>query len=104
MSSARAETLTWTIRSEHPKVISLEFYSQSRKAAWPGDNEVYVIKDYDDHTYNLSCRSGESICYGAWVRNRKRTYWGVGANNRNRCKTCCYTCNGGETRVIVLNP
>ncbi|AXS42377.1 hypothetical protein D1F64_02345 [Breoghania sp. L-A4] len=103
-SVARAETLTWQIRSEHPKVVSLEFYSQGRSVSWPGDGQVYVIKDYDTHTYRLSCRPGEQICYGAWVRNRKRSYWGVGANNRNRCRSCCYTCDGGETQVIVLNP
>ena len=100
----RAETLTWKIRSEHPKVVSLEFYSQRRDVAWPGDGQVYVLKDYDTHTYRLSCRAGESICYGAWVRNRERSYWGVGANNRNSCRHCCYTCDGGETKVIVLNP
>lgn len=103
-ATAEAETLTFYIRSEHPKVVSLEFYSQNRRVAWPGDGEVYVIKDYDTHEYRLSCRAGEKICYGAWVRNRQSSYWGVGYNDRNGCKGCCYTCNGGETRVIVLNP
>lgn len=99
-----ADSLTWRIRSEHPNAVSVEFYSQDRNHAWPGGSQVYVIKDWDVHTYKLNCYTGEKICYGAWVRGRKSTYWGVGHNNRNRCRTCCYTCGGGRTKVKVLNP
>ncbi len=99
-----ADSLTWQIRSEHPNAVAVEFYSQERNYSWPGGSKVYIIKDWDTHTYRLSCHSGEKICYGAWVRGRKSTYWGVGQNNRNRCTTCCYTCGGGTTNIKVLNP
>ena len=34
-----------------------------------------------DVAQRLSCRSGEDICYGAWVRNHASTYCGVGDSN-----------------------
>ena len=102
-AAAQAESLTFQIRSNHENVVSLEFYSQDRSVAWPGDGSVYVLEDYDVHTFALSCRSGEDICYGAWVRNRSSTYWGVGYNNEQYCESCCWTCDGSTTSVINLN-
>ncbi|WP_417670980.1 hypothetical protein [Roseibium sp.] len=100
-----AETLTWEFRSEHPKIVDVELYSQTRRGhVWPGNNKVYVLDDYSNKTIRISCRYGEKVCYGAWVRNRNNSYWGVGYNNRNGCRSCCYTCDGGSTKVIVLNP
>ena len=99
-----AETLTWRVRSNHPNTVNVEFYSQNRRHAWPGGKKVYVIRDYDTHSYRIRCRSGEYICYGAWVRGRSSSYWGVGKSNRNKCSSCCYSCDGGTTRIQVLNP
>jgi len=100
----RAESLTWEFRSEHPKIVDVELYSDTRRGhVWPGNNKVYVLDDYSNKTIRISCRYGEKVCYGAWVRNRNNSYWGVGYNNRNRCRSCCYTCDGGSTKVIVLN-
>ncbi|WP_296587652.1 hypothetical protein [Roseibium sp.] len=102
---ASADTLLWRFQSKHPNIVDVELYSDSRRGhVWPGNNEIYVLDDYSTKTIRISCRYGESICYGAWVRNRTNSYWGVGYQNRNRCSNCCYTCDGGQTRVIVLNP
>jgi len=103
--SVSAETLLWKFRSEHPKIVDVELYSDTRRNhVWPGNDRIYVLDDYSTKTINITCRRGEKICYGAWVRNRTGTYWGVGYKNRNSCKRCCYTCDGGQTKVIVLNP
>jgi hypothetical protein len=100
-----AETLMWRFESKHPKIVDVELYSDTRRGhVWPGNNKIYVLDDYTVKTISISCRRGESVCYGAWVRNRSSLYWGVGYKNSNRCSNCCYTCNGGQTRVIVLNP
>lgn len=101
--SAQAERLTFNIKSNHEKVVSVEFYSQDRNYVWPGGGKVYVIDDYKTHSYPLSCRSGETICYGAWVRNRTSQYWGVGYDDDHGCKSCCWICDGGETPVVNLN-
>jgi hypothetical protein len=102
---ASAETLVWRFQSKHSKIVDVELYSDTRRGhVWPGSNEIYVLDDYSTKTISISCRYGESVCYGAWVRNRTNSYWGVGYKNRNRCSSCCYTCDGGETRTIVLNP
>ena len=103
-TQASAAELVWRIKSEHPNHVSLEFYSQDRNHAWPGDGDVYVLKDWDTHRYSLSCNSGESICFGAWVRNESDTYWGVGHNGNEYCETCCAVCGGGELNTQVLKP
>ena len=100
--AVQAEELTFHMRSSYPYAVSVEFYSQNRSHVWPGDNKVYVIRDDDDHTYTLSCRSGEQIRYGAWVRNRTHSYWGAGYGGKQACKNCCHRCDGGETPMITL--
>lgn len=101
--SSSAGSLTFEMRSSHPNVVSLEFYSTTRSGlVWPGNGEVYLLEDSDVHNFKLSCRNGEQICYGAWVRNQSASYWGVGSGNENRCTSCCYTCSGGRTGVINL--
>lgn len=104
VQAAKADELVWTFRSDHPNVVSLEFYSQTRSHVWPGNGKVYILDDSEEHTYSLNCRTGEKICYGAWVRNRSSQYWGVGYNGEEGCTGCCYTCGGGATKVFVLNP
>jgi len=99
---ASAETLTFRIRSEHENTVDVEFYSQERRISWPGNGQVYSIRDSETHRYALNCRRGEQICYGAWVRGERSTYWGVGYANQHRCKNCCYECDGETTRVIEL--
>lgn len=100
---ASAESLTWRIRSDYQYVVSLAFYSQDRNYSWPGGDQVYIVDDYAEHTYNLSCSYGETICYGAWVRGDSDLFWGVGANNSQYCSDCCYTCDGGVTDLRILN-
>lgn len=103
-SAANAENFTFNVQSNHPNIVSMEFYSQARNAAWPGDGQVYVLDDYATHAFTLSCNRGEQICYGAWVRSQSNTYWGVGLNDTQGCRNCCYTCNGSQTDVISLDP
>lgn len=98
-----ADSLKWTIRSDYPHIVSLEFYSQDYNRAWPGDGEVYILDDYNQKVYNLNCSTGESICFGAWVRGNSEKYWGVGLNNSQRCSDCCYTCGYGDTDLRILH-
>ncbi|MCC0056712.1 MAG: hypothetical protein H6883_11305 [Rhodobiaceae bacterium] len=101
--AASAETLTWHFRNDHPNTVSLELYSEDRDHVWPGGNEVYILDDGNEITISIECNSGESICYGAWVRNRSSTYWGVGYDGEQSCDDCCYTCDGGETELSILD-
>lgn len=98
------DQVMFIVRSLHPNVVDLEFYADQRKAAWPGGKEVYSIKDNHWHTYVLNCRRGERICYGAGVRGKYSSYWGVGINRRANCSECCYTCDGTRSKLITLNP
>jgi len=101
--SAQADNLQWVVQSDHPNVVSLEFYSQDYDRAWPGGGEVYILDDWNAQSYNLQCSSGELICYGAWVRGDSSQYWGVGMDNSQYCSDCCYYC-GERTESISLKP
>ena len=105
-ASSHAETMTWTITSNYQYQVQVEFYAQSRSAAWPGNGRAYDVNDYAAHTFVLNCVRGEKICYGAWPTGGDRngqytTYWGVGQNNRQRCSNCCALC-GEEDPVKTL--
>jgi len=100
---AFAENLTFQVRSYHKNQVDIAFYSQDRNAAWPGGSKVWVIDDYDVHTYPLNCVYGEKVCYGAWVRGSSSTYWGSGRDGEYGCHSCCFVCNGGTTPVLNLN-
>ncbi len=102
-TQASAAELVWRIQSEHPNHVSLEFYSQDRNHAWPGGGDVYVIEDWDTHTYALTCNDGEKICYGAWV-NESSSYWGAGYEGAEACETCCAVCGYGDIKTKVLKP
>ena len=103
VAPARAQSLTFHVRSNYPYIVSLSFYSDDRSHAWPGGDQVWILDDYETHTFNLGCIPGEKICLGAWVRGNSDRYWGVGYGARQYCSDCCYICNGGETPVQVLN-
>ena len=103
-TQASAAELVWRFQSEHPNHVSLEFYSQDRNHVWPGDGDVYVIEDWDTHTYSLTCNDGEKICFGAWVRNDSSTYWGAGMDGTEACDTCCAVCGRGDLNTQVLKP
>ena len=103
-TQAPAAELVWRIQSEHPNHVSLEFYSQDRSRVWPGGGKVYIIEDWDTHSYSLTCNDGENICYGAWVGNDTSTYWGMGYDGAEACRTCCAVCGHGDVKTKVLKP
>jgi len=99
---ARADDVTFVIKNSHPYAVEMELYSQDRDHVWPGSDQVYYLDDGETKQAPLSCNSGETICYGAWVAGDKGTYWGTGPDNKEQCEDCCYTCEGGETEEIEL--
>ena len=97
------ETLTWTFTSNHPNQVQLSFYSQDRNAAWPGGDMAYDLVDWEPHTFTLTCRTGEKICYGAWVKGAS-DYWGSGFGDEQACDNCCRTCVTGSAGHTILDP
>jgi hypothetical protein len=101
---AAADDIVFVVRNDHPYAVALEFHSQDRSYAWPGGDRTYYLDDDETQQIWLTCRSGETICYAAWVYGDEDTVWGVGPNNDLKCRSCCYECAGGETEEIVLVP
>lgn len=101
---AAAADVTFTMQNNHPNAVEVELYSQGRDHVWPGNGEVYILDDGEAKQMPLSCEEGEKICYGAWIQGDQSTYWGVGPGNKEACDDCCYTCTGGATETINLDP
>lgn len=99
---AAAETMTFQMSSDHENAVEIKMFAQSRRNVWPSSRTVFKLEDYDVHNFKISCQRGERICYGAYVVGDTDTYWGVGDRNQQRCRNCCYTCNGRTTDLIHL--
>lgn len=98
-----AQSIEWRFKSEHPNVVDIELYADDRDHVWPGDGEVYTLRDYWTRTVEISCRRGEKVCYGGWVRNTRSRVWGAGPDGKDDCESCCYVCDGGRTPILVLD-
>lgn len=104
LAEAQSTSMTWKFRSFHKNIVNVELYSQNRRHVWPGGGEVYSLRDFNPHNVNITCISGEKVCFGAWVRGTESSSWGVGRNRRLSCKTCCYVCGQtNDTGIINLN-
>jgi len=103
-TAASADDVTFVMKNSHPNALEVELFSQDRDHVWPGGNQVFYFDDGETKSIPLSCDSGETICYGAWISGDQGTYWGVGPQNSEQCSDCCYVCEGGETEEIELVP
>ncbi len=101
-SPAFADSITWQLRSFHPKPVNVKFHSQNRRAVWPGPDKSFTLADYKVGTFKLSCVAGEKICYGAAPSGNASKIWGVGLDGKAQCKDCCHTC-GGDTKTKVMD-
>ena len=100
---ASADSLVWTVKSSYRHRVQIAFYSQSRTVEWPGNGQAWEVNDYDTHRYSLTCITGETICFGAWVTGDPGVYWGLGAHRERSCDRCCYVCGAGETARQILD-
>ncbi|WP_316858116.1 hypothetical protein [uncultured Cohaesibacter sp.] len=98
-----AGSMHWRFTKQYSGAIDIKLFPIDRPAySWPGKGKVYTMSSPEEWYLDISCRTGEKICYGASPRNGRKIYWGVGLKNEYGCKGCCYFCNGGKTRLIEL--
>lgn len=50
----------------------------------------------------IACKTGEKVCYGAWVKNSRSKEWGADYGGKRGCQQCCYRCEDVETPVLVM--
>ncbi len=100
VTPAFADSITWQLRSFHPKPVEVRFHSQNRRAVWPGPTKHFTLADYKVGTFKLSCVAGEKICFGAAPAGNASKVWGVGPDGKVQCKDCCHTC-GGDTKTKI---
>jgi hypothetical protein len=103
---AATDEVTINVRSLVDVRAQIKFFAQNRSWVWPNASEAYVLDDYQTHSYTLTCIRGEEICFGAWsVARGNRTgrlSWGVGRNNNESCRNCCFTCGDGPYKTQEL--
>ena len=99
-TAAQADSITWQMRSFYSSQVNVKFFSQNRKAVWPGATQHYPLKDMKVASFKLSCVAGEKICYGAAANSGPAKQWGVGSAGKTACKDCCQTC-GGDTKTKI---
>jgi len=98
-------TLTWRLRSSHPNIVHVHFYSLDRDALWPANDRVYTLNDSEVHEMTIRGQPGERVCYGAWVSGNPDIAWGAGKDKtRNPDPNHIYRIGGGETSIISLMP
>lgn len=83
------------IKSEDSYPVQLAFWNEDRTLSWPGGNKAYLIKDSEFHTFRLSCKPGQKICFGAWRSAHTGYSWGVGFGAKEGCSDCCMKCGTG---------
>lgn len=99
--AAKADVLTFKLRSFSQYAVNVAFFSKNRKHGWPSLTTVYVISNYQVASYPLTCIEGESICYGASVKGNAKRYWGRSTDGKKACQSCCYTCKGKTTTPVI---
>lgn len=101
--AADAASITWRFVNETDGTAAIRFFSRARNWIWPGRNQSYRLPATGQvYRKTISCRYGEKICYGGWLRGNRRLYWGVGPFGRNSCANCCYRCTDHVTPVRRL--
>ncbi|MBF0344046.1 MAG: hypothetical protein HQL06_07430 [Nitrospirae bacterium] len=86
--------LTWTIKNATGSQIWYRFY-------WPDwrHDDTHSLYDGQKWTFNIECKKGENICYGAWSQDGG--VWGVGKGDRG-CAKCCFTCGSGKVSKRLI--
>ena len=74
--AASANSMTWHVRSESSSTVHLQFYSQQARVAL--EHQGLRHRRRLDARLPAALRSGEKVCYGAWVKNHSSSYWGSG--------------------------
>lgn len=99
--SAGADTLSWSLRNDHPYTVYVRFFSKEFNRAWPGGENSYVFDDGRDRRVTLACNTGERICFGGFTKSR-RAIWGVGEYGTESCEACCRICGDSYNTTDVF--
>jgi pSer/pThr/pTyr-binding forkhead associated (FHA) protein len=88
--------LRWWIRNGTSRKLRVHFSSQDRENTyWPGGEKFWTLLPGQRIPYDLACKLGESICFGAFVEDGS-THWGVGRSGKEGCEKCCGACGAGD--------
>lgn len=79
--------------------LQVRFFDMTNDLVWPSADKVWVIENGGSQAFDLGCRSGAKICYGATAKDSSGKYriWGAGIDGKNGCEKCCITCELGAT-------
>jgi len=97
VNAPASATLSWTISDQcnNGAQIYYKFFdvTSTPELVWPAPPNAYVISNGQSFQSNLSCSSGDKVCYGAQSGS---DVWGVGLNGTGGCTSCCGICGQGS--------
>jgi hypothetical protein len=101
--AASAAEMVWPFKNTTSYDVDVQFYAPDRSWVWPQPGRVFFVRPRGKDRFRVSCRRGERVCFGAWIRgHRSGSYWGAGPDARYGCTGCCYTCVQGTVKRQLL--
>jgi hypothetical protein len=102
-AAASAAEMVWPFTNSTRYDVDVQFYAPDRNWVWPQSGRVFFVRPGRKDRFRFSCRRGERVCFGAWIRgHRSGSYWGAGPDARYGCTGCCYTCVQGTVKRQLL--
>lgn len=82
------------------ETVDLRFFDVTDNLQWPANtSQAYALNYNNTYTYNLSCNTGDKICYGA---SDQTWYWGVSVDDSQSCPDCCWTCANATESINLV--
>jgi hypothetical protein len=103
---AQAAEMAFYMKNRSGAGVVVELSSRDRDKVWPGGGQMYFLDAGEKISVPVECRTGETICYGAWIDGDAATQWGVGPDRvlPSDCEYCCAVCRADATAVVSINP
>ncbi|MEZ5810443.1 MAG: hypothetical protein R3D45_03425 [Rhizobiaceae bacterium] len=89
---AQAGEMRFRFTSHAPSPVLVRLFSGDRLQSWPDDGGLFILADRSPRKFSVSCKTGERICYGAWIEGDITRFWGAGDEGRHDCDDCCHIC------------
>ena len=87
-------TVEFKIANNTGGAVNVAFFDNGKhRHLDPPGEKFYSQPGNSTETYKISCKTGQTVCYGATLPGEGlRPYWGAGRNGKASCAGCCQAC------------
>ncbi len=90
--TAFAETMSFYFENAAAYSMQVQLNDTTGNRFYPGFGSAWNLNKRGQQSVSITCFEGHQICYGAWNKGNRQSYWGAGYNNERSCSKCCWTC------------